>query len=53
MEEICTTISAQLCEAGTGGYKIYYEEDLLDALHDDMRNREPLEAALKNLSGGG
>ena len=53
MEEICTTLSAQLCEAGTGGYKIYYEEELLDALPDDMRNRETLEAALKNLSGGG
>ena len=53
MEEICTTLSAQLCEAGTGGYKIYYEEELLDALPEDMRNRETLEAALKNLTSGG
>ena len=53
MEEICTTLSAQLCDAGTGGYKIYYEEELLDALPEDMRNRETLEAALKNLTGGG
>ena len=53
MEEICTTLSAQLCEAGTGGYKIYYEEELLEALPEDMRNRETLEAALKNLTGGG
>lgn len=53
MEEICTNLSAQLCDAGTGGYKIYYEEELLDALPEDMRNRETLEAALKNLTGGG
>lgn len=53
MEEICTTLSAQLYQAGTGGYKIYYEEELLDALPEDMRNRETLEAALKNLTAGG
>ena len=53
MEELCTNLSAQLCDAGTGGYKIYYEEELLDTLPEDMRNRETLEAALKNLTGGG
>lgn len=53
MEEICTKLSAQLCDAGMGGYKIFYEEELLDCLPDGMRNRETLEAALKNLNGGG
>ena len=45
-------LSAVLCEAGTGGYKIYYEEELLEALPESVRNRETLEAALKNLSDG-
>lgn len=53
MEEICQSLSAVLCENGTGGYSIYYEEELLEALPEDMRNRETLEAALKNLRGGG
>ncbi|MDE6557835.1 MAG: hypothetical protein K2K39_01890 [Clostridia bacterium] len=53
MEEICASLSARLCEAGTGGYKIYYEEELAEALPEEMRNRETLEAALKNLAGGG
>lgn len=53
MEEICFSLSAALCEAGTGGYKIYYEEELFEALPEDLRNRETLEAALKNLAAGG
>ena len=53
MEEICTSLSTRLCEAGTGGYKIFYEEELAEALPEDMRNRETLEAALKHLTGGG
>lgn len=53
MEEICTKLSAILCDAGMGGYKIFYEEELIDCLPDNMRNRETLEAALKNLNGGG
>ncbi|MCM1437602.1 MAG: hypothetical protein NC131_00120 [Roseburia sp.] len=53
MEEICTNLSATLCEAGIGGYKIFYEEELFDCLPENMRNRETLEAALKNLNGGG
>lgn len=53
MEEICLSLSAELCKTGTGGYKIYYEEELLEALPEDMRNRDTLEAALKNLAGGG
>ena len=50
---MCTNLSALLCDAGMGGYKIFYEEELLDCLTDGMRNRETLEAALKNLNGGG
>ena len=53
MEEICTDISATLCDQGLGGYKIFYEEELTECLPENMRNRETLEAALKNLSGGG
>lgn len=52
MDEICAALSA-LLEGGGSSYKIYYEEDLLDALPDDVRNRDTLEAALKNLYGGG
>ncbi|MDE6374102.1 MAG: hypothetical protein K2L72_06335 [Clostridia bacterium] len=52
MEEICTKLSATLSKDGAKGYGIYYEEELLDALPDDMRNRETLEAALKNLQSG-
>lgn len=53
MEEICTALSAALGGAAGGGYKVYYEEDLFESLPEDMRNRETLEAALKNLAGGG
>ncbi|MDE6691653.1 MAG: hypothetical protein K2K04_06750 [Clostridia bacterium] len=53
MEDICTKLSALLCDAGMGGYKIFYEEELAECLPDGMRNRETLEAALKNLNGGG
>ncbi len=53
MEDMCTRLSAALSEAGIGGYKIFYEEELLDCLPDNMRNRETLEAALKNLNGNG
>ncbi len=53
MEDICTKLSAILCDAGMGGYKIFYEEELAECLPDSMRNRETLEAALKNLHGGG
>ena len=53
MEDMCTKLSALLCDAGMGGYKIFYEEELLDCLPDNMRNRETLEAALKNLNGNG
>lgn len=53
MEDMCTRLSALFCDAGMGGYKIFYEEELLDCLPDNMRNRETLEAALKNLNGNG
>ena len=53
MEEICSSISALLSKDGKSGYKIYYEEELLDALPENVRNRETLEAALKNLQSGG
>lgn len=53
MEDMCTKLSALFCDAGMGGYKIFYEEELLDCLPDNMRNRETLEAALKNLNGNG
>lgn len=53
MEEICKALSARLEEAGKGGYKVFYEDDLLDALPEGERNRETLEAALKKLNNGG
>lgn len=53
MEEICTKLSALLCDAGMDGYKIFYEEELAECLPDNMHNRETLEAALKHLNGGG
>lgn len=53
MEEICKSLSAAVYGTGKGGYKIYYEDDLLETLPEDLRNRETLEAALKNLVAGG
>ena len=53
MEEICTSLSAVLCKDGKTGYRIYYEDELLDALPEGVRNRETLEAALKNLQSKG
>ena len=53
MEEICTALSAMIDEAGNGRYTIFYEEDLLEAIDGDMKNRETLEAALKTLRTGG
>ncbi len=49
MEEICKLLSARIREAGKGGYTIFYEDDLLDEIPEDMRNRDTLEAALKKL----
>lgn len=53
MEEICNALSAKLGESGTGVYTVFYEDELLDALPEDVRNRDTLEAALKKLNNGG
>ena len=53
MEEMCCAISSLLCGDGVSGYKIYYEEELCEALPDSARNRETLEAVLKTLRNGG
>lgn len=53
MEEICNALSAKLSEAGTGVYAVFYEDELLDALPEDARNRDTLEAAMKKLNNGG
>ena len=53
MEEMCCAVSRLLCGDGVNGYKIYYEEDLFEVLPEDTRNRETLEAVLKNLRNGG
>lgn len=48
MEEICKLLSDRLREAG-GKYTVFYEDDLLDEIPEDMRNRDTLEAVLKKL----
>lgn len=48
MEEICKLLSDKLREAG-GKYTVFYEDDLLDEIPEDMRNRDTLEAVLKKL----
>lgn len=53
MEEMCCAISRLLCGDGVNGYRIYYEEELIDALPEKARNRETLEAVLKTLLSGG
>jgi len=53
MEEICNALSAKISETGTGVYAVFYEDELLDALPEDARNRETLEAALKKLNKEG
>ena len=50
---MCFAISHLLCGDGGKGYTIFYEEELLEALPEDTRNRETLEAVLKTLLGGG
>ncbi len=52
MEEICGALSNKLSEAA-GVYAVFYEDELLDVLPEDARNRETLEAALKKLNNGG
>ena len=53
MEEICNALSAKLSEAGTGVYAVFYEDELLDALPENSRNRDTLEAAMNKLNNGG
>ena len=53
MEEICRALSDKLKEAGERVYAVFYEDELLDVLPEDTRNRETLEAALKKLNNGG
>ena len=52
MEEICNALSAKLSEAGTGVFAVFYEDELLDALPENDRSRDTLEAALKKLNNG-
>lgn len=53
MDEICSALFSKLCEGGTGTYRIFYEDELLDELDGEVRNRETLEAALKRLLNEG
>ena len=53
MEELCNALSVKLSEAGTGVYAVFYEDELLDALPEDERSRDNLEAALNKLNSGG
>lgn len=53
MEDILVALSALLYNAGTDGYKIFYEDELEEAFPPDLRNRETLEAALKKLVSDG
>lgn len=53
MEEICKALSEKLKEGGEGVFAVFYEDELLDVLPEDERNRETLEAALKKLNNGG
>lgn len=53
MEEICRAVSETLLKTSGSGYKIFYEDELLEALPEDSRNRETLEAVLKKLDSEG
>lgn len=53
MEDILLALSSWLYKAGTGGYKIFFEDEMLEAFPEDLRTRETLEAALKKLSAEG
>lgn len=53
MDDILLALSALLSEAGTDGYKIYYEDELTEVFPEDLKNRETLEAALKKLVAEG
>lgn len=53
MDEICVELSAKLTETAANGYVVFFEEELLEVIPENTRNRETLEAALKLLSSGG
>lgn len=53
MEDILTALSSLLSAAGTGGYKIFFEDEMLEVFPEDLRTRETLEAALKKLAQDG
>lgn len=53
MDEICVQLSAKLTETAANGYVVFFEEELLEVIPENTRNRETLEAALKLLASGG
>ncbi|MGN1373101.1 MAG: hypothetical protein ACI4VK_03520 [Candidatus Coproplasma sp.] len=53
MDDILLALSSLLESSGTDGYKIFYEDELIEVFPDDLRNRETLEAALKKLTSDG
>lgn len=53
MDEICIALSKKLSEVAENGYTIFFEDELLELIPENTRNRETLEAALKLLTSGG
>ncbi len=53
VEQLCRAIFNKIYSSTREGYGIFYEDELLDILPEDMRTRETLEAALKQLVNGG
>lgn len=53
MDEICVELSAKLEDTASNGYEVFFEEELLEVIPENTRNRETLEAALKLLTSGG
>jgi len=51
MDEICRALSSAICEAGLGGYRIFYEDELICSLPDC--DESTLRAALERLEKGG
>lgn len=53
MEDVLPPLFSLLSEGNSGGYEIFYEDELYDALPQDLRNRKTLEAALTKLTADG
>lgn len=53
MDEICSALFKKLSGDGRGTYKIFYEDELLDEIDGEPKNRETLECALKRLTAEG